>query len=174
MNFQYCPICGSGLRSALRFGRDRPVCDDCGYIHFVQPRLAAAMLARSAAGLLLVKRDIEPKRGRWTFPSGYVDSGETPADAAVRETHEETGAVVRVDGLVGVYAEPDNPVVLVVYHGLVEGGRVSARDETQAVAFYDPEYLPELAFDHDLEIIRDWRAILHGGEHRPGARHSGA
>ena len=77
--------------------------------------------------------------------------------AAIRETREETGLVIRIDGLVGVYSQSDRPVVLVVYAGTtIDGEMTFGNPEVQDLAFFDLDRLPELAFEHDLAIIQDW------------------
>ncbi|MGH2460323.1 MAG: NUDIX hydrolase [Chloroflexota bacterium] len=120
--------------------------------------------------LLLSRRAIDPGKGRWSFPSGYVDLGESPATAAVREVKEETGYDVRLSGLVGVYAGPNRPVVLVVYTGDVVGGTLGGCDEVEETALFDESELPPLAFEHDQQIVSDWLAFRAEGVTRGGLR----
>ncbi len=125
--------------------------------------------------LLLNRRAIDPGKGRWSFPSGYVDLGESTVGAAVREVKEETGYDVRLDGLVGVYSSASRPVVFVVYTGEVVGGVAAPCDEVEEVGLFDAQDLPALAFEHDAQIIRDWESWKHGeparlSEAKPGVR----
>src|SRR5262249_50648981 len=107
--------------------------------------------------LLLNRRAIDPGKGRWSFPSGYVDLGETTTEAAIREVKEETGFDIRLAGLIGVYSSAAPPVVFVVYGGRGRGGGAAAGcDEVEDVGLFDPSDLPPLAFEHDAQIVRDW------------------
>ena len=104
--------------------------------------------------LLLVKRDIEPHFGKWSFPSGYVDRGEMVENAAIREVNEETNLNIRLDSLQGVYSG-DGPVVLIVYQASPISQKASKGDEVSAVGWFDLDDLPRLPFNHDSNIIKD-------------------
>ena len=111
-------------------------------------------------GIVLLRRAIEPQMGMWSFPSGYVDRGEKLERALEREVLEECGLTVRVNWLVGVYSEAGQAVVLVVYHADVVSGELTAGDETSEARVFALDEMPELAFEHDDRIVRDWRAGL--------------
>ncbi|MBI2952706.1 MAG: NUDIX domain-containing protein [Chloroflexi bacterium] len=138
--------------------RARPVCSRCGFIFYQGPKLAVATVVVEDGKLLLNKRDVEPQKGLWSFPSGYVDLGEAVEDAAIRETREETGLEIHLNGLVGVYSRPERSIVLVVFAGTASGGEIVVGNETQDVRMFDLDDLPKLAFEHDQDIIRDWRS----------------
>ncbi len=157
----YCHRCGEILGEAIVAGALRPKCGSCGAVVFLDPKLAVVVIASQGPEILMVKRDIEPMMGRWSFPSGYVDRGEVVEDAAVREVREETNVNVSLDGLLGVYSREGAPVVLVAYAASIVGGSPSAGDEAQAVKLFPADDLPPLPFPSDPEIIADWR------RHRP-------
>ena len=159
-DLKYCQRCGSALAGAEVQGRTRPHCPSCGFVVFLDPKLAAAVLIAIDDRLLFVRRAIEPGLGRWSFPSGYVDRGESVEEAAVREVREETGLDVRLTGLVGLYSSKDSPVVLAVYEGEVTGDELMAGDEVQETGFFDYRELPPLAFPRDERIIREWLAAM--------------
>ena len=138
-------------------GATRPACDSCGAVVFLDPKLAVVVIVVREGNILMVKRDIEPMMGRWSFPSGYVDRGEIVEEAAVREVREETNVKVKLDRLLGVYSSQDAPVVLIAYAASVKGGTAEAGDETQAVGWFPADKLPPLPFPHDAAILRDWR-----------------
>ena len=138
-------------------GALRPACDSCGAVIFFDPKLAVVVIVAHERNILMVKRDIEPMMGRWSFPSGYVDRGEVVEEAAVREVREETNVEVKLDRLLGVYSGRDEPVVLVAYAASLQGGIAEAGDETQAVGWFATDELPPLPFPHDDAILRDWR-----------------
>ena len=153
----YCHRCGSAMNERDIAGTMRPSCDSCGAVVFFDPKLAVVVVVSREDKILMVKRDIEPMMGRWSFPSGYVDRGEVVEKAAVREVREETNVEVELDRLLGVYSSRGAPVVLVAFAASVEGGIAEAGDETQAVGWFPADELPSLPFPHDDAIMRDWR-----------------
>jgi ADP-ribose pyrophosphatase YjhB (NUDIX family) len=126
-------------------------------VRFHDPKLAAGVVVEHEGRLLLIRRNHEPALGRWSFPSGFVDAGEVVEEAARREVREEAGVDVRLDGLLGVFSSEGHPVVFIAYAGVSEGGTPAPGDEAFEVGLFDPGDLPELAFDHDGEIIEAWR-----------------
>lgn len=156
----YCPHCGGAVEERHAGGRLRPHCAACRVTFYADPKLAVAVLIQDQGKLVLQRRTIDPGLGRWSFPSGYVERGEPVEQAAVREVFEETGLQVRLSGLVGLYSRQDHPVVLAVYAGEIVGGVLQAGDETDAVATFDPDDLPTLAFEHDTQIIEAWQTLL--------------
>ena len=139
-------------------GAVRPACDSCGAVVFLDPKLAVVVIVSSGEKILMVKRDIEPMMGRWSFPSGYVDRGEVVEEAAVREVREETNVEIELERLLGVYSGRGEPVALVAYAARAVGGSAEAGDETQAVGWFSEDELPPPPFPHDDAILRDWRA----------------
>ena len=158
--YGYCLICAAPLELRRHEDHDRPTCLNCGFIRYIDPKVAVAMVLGSEDAILLGRRNIDPARGCWSFPAGYVNRGEVLEEAAVREVQEEFGVVVRLSGLVGVYSERGNPVVLVVYAGEVELGAQPRPDghELSEVRRFPLDALPELAFPRDRRILCDWQA----------------
>jgi ADP-ribose pyrophosphatase YjhB (NUDIX family) len=154
---KYCPNCGSQLVSRTLHGVSRPACPNCLFVHYAGPKVAVGVVIWRDGRILLNRRAIDPGKGRWSFPSGYVDLGETTANAAIREVKEETGFEVRLDGLVGVYSSETRPIVFIVYSGRVVGGAPVACDEVEEVGLFSESDLPPLAFEHDREIVDDWQ-----------------
>lgn len=157
MSARFCPQCGTPLRRRAAFGRRRKVCPQCGYVYFNDPKVAVGILARRRGRLLLVRRNIEPHLGEWSFPSGYVDAGEVLEQAALREVKEETGLDVRVERLLGAYSSPGERLIFIAYAARVTGGRIQVGAECQDVRFFPQDALPPLAFPHDPAILRAWR-----------------
>jgi 8-oxo-dGTP diphosphatase len=121
----------------------------------VTPLLAADGLIRGAEGrVLLIKRKNPPFQGAWALPGGFVDVGEDPRDACVREMAEETGLAVEVTGLGGFYGRPDRDprghTATVVYMLRVVSGEPRGGDDAEEARWFRPEELPdkEIAFDH--------------------------
>ncbi|MCH8222897.1 MAG: NUDIX domain-containing protein [Chloroflexi bacterium] len=151
----YCGFCGGGLEHHT-IGPD--ICADCGRPTYADPKVAAACIITIEGALLLVKRAIEPQIGKWSFPSGYVNRGEEVEAAAIREVAEETHLDARINWLVGVYSRKGHPVVLTVYDATAIGGEMVAGEETTDIGLFPLDSLPDLAFEHDEGVLRDWRA----------------
>ena len=100
---RYCSACGQSLTERHVFGKARPHCAACNRTFFEDPKLAVAVVIAIDGRILLQQRDIDPGRGAWTFPSGYVDRGEIVEEAAAREVLEEVNLAVRIDRLLGDY-----------------------------------------------------------------------
>jgi ADP-ribose pyrophosphatase YjhB (NUDIX family) len=161
----YCLVCGTPLEARHHEDRDRPTCPSCGFIHYLDPKVAVAVILGDERGVLLGRRCIDPGSGLWSFPAGYVNRGEVLEEAAVREVLEELGLAVRLTGLVGVYSERGEPVVLVVYAGHVEAGEPKPDGrEVSEVRRFGLDALPEdLAFPHDRQVLADWKRALQAG-----------
>jgi ADP-ribose pyrophosphatase YjhB (NUDIX family) len=153
---KYCPECATPIVWRLESGRERPACPRCGFIHYEDPKLVAVGIIPIAGRLVLGRRAIHPRLGYWSFPSGYVNRGEAVDAALVREVREETCLEVEVEGLLGLYSAPDNPIVLAVYVARQVGGELAVGDEVSEVGLFGPEELPELAFPNDQRIFADW------------------
>ena len=95
---KFCSHCGAGLTQRIPPGDDRPrfVCDQCHTIHYQNPRMVVGTIPEWEDRVLLCRRAIEPRRGYWTVPAGFMENGETLAQGAARETLEEACAAVTV------------------------------------------------------------------------------
>ena len=146
---KFCPRCGTMVGQSDRFGKVRPVCTKCGWIHFPDPKVAAAVVVEQGGRVLLVRRVNEPFRGLWTLPAGFVNGGEDPAAAAERECLEETGLSVRVTRVYNIVSGREHPRgadFVIVYEAEVFGGEMAANDDADAVEWFDRGNLPQLAF----------------------------
>jgi NADH pyrophosphatase NudC (nudix superfamily) len=158
----YCLLCGTPLEARRHEDRDRPTCPSCGFIHYLDPKVAVAVVVGHNESVLLGRRRIDPGSGSWSFPAGYVNRGEVLEEAAVREVGEELGVSIRLTGLVGAYSQRDDPVVLIVYAGEVQAGqpRPDGR-EVSEVRWFALDALPtDLAFPHDRHVLADWKRAV--------------
>lgn len=149
-DFKFCPKCGAALapQSLKAAEPDRLVCTACGFVFYLDPKVAACVICMHEGGIVLLRRGIEPQLGKWVFPGGFVDRGETVQDAAVRETREEVGLRVSLTGILDLYSFPGEEVVVAVYAADVVGGEMVVGDEAEDVMNFPPEQVPwdELGF----------------------------
>lgn len=165
--YRFCPRCASTLEPRTLKAGDPPrlVCQACGFVFFLDPKVATGAIFSLNGGILLVQRAIEPSYGKWVFPGGYVDRGESLEAAAVRETKEESGLDVCLTRLLGVYSSPGNPVILIAYVGEVTGGSIQVDEEGLDARAFAPAEIPwdQLAFPSTSEVIRDYLALARRG-----------
>ena len=152
----YCQICGSKLEKHISETIHHPYCHTCKKISYLDPKVATVIIIENNSTILLVKRDIEPNIGRWSFPSGYVDRGEKTEIAAAREVKEETGIEIKVIGLQGVYSGK-GAVIVIVYKAIALNPKSgNPREEVQEIKWFPIKDLPDLPFPYDDEIIFDY------------------
>ncbi len=158
---RFCPLCGASLRRepVPPDHREQSVCSRCRFVFYLNPKVVGATIPELDGRVLLTRRSINPGRGLWTFPGGFVDFGESVTDASVRETFEETGLHVDLTGLLNVYTYPGAPVI-VVYSARVLEGTLTTCDENDALEWVDPAAIPwdALAFPSTREALREWVA----------------
>lgn len=157
MNF--CPRCGRRLVDRVRYGKPHRVCDECGFVHFHDPIVAAVVFAAQDGRVLMVRRAVDPQKGKWAFPAGYIDYDEDPRQAAAREVHEETGLEVRITRVIDVLGhDPSGGVkasIAILFEGEIVGGAPCAQDDASEVAFFAPDEIPtdELASFQSIRLL---------------------
>jgi ADP-ribose pyrophosphatase YjhB (NUDIX family) len=152
----YCIRCGSPVHLEIKYGAQRPVCAQCGWIYFADPKVAVEVLVEKDNQVLLVKRGNEPQLGLWSQPGGFVDAWEDPARAAERECLEETGLVVKVARLLDVIAGHEYPGgadIVIAYRAEIVGGQLAAGDDALQAGFFSRAELPPLAFKATQRIL---------------------
>jgi 8-oxo-dGTP diphosphatase len=159
--YVYCPYCRTELTDRFVYGRLRRVCPACGFVHFLDPKVGAAALAERDGKVVLIRRAVAPSAGEWCLPSGFVECGESPADAAARECLEETGLQVHITALrhVDQYVDDPRGSGLIVFYGAqVTGGRLEAGDDASEVRFFAPDELPQdIAFPSNRHVLLRWQ-----------------
>lgn len=157
---RFCPLCGASLaRTAVPpENKLEMVCTACEFVYYLDQKVVAGTIPRDGDRILLTRRAINPSIGKWTFPGGFVEWGEAVEAAAVRETLEETGLHVALDGLVGVYSYAGSPIVIVVYGATVTGGTLAVCHENDRVEWIAPGAIPwgELAFPSTIAALEDF------------------
>jgi ADP-ribose pyrophosphatase YjhB (NUDIX family) len=157
----HCTRCGAALRFGPLVGeeRNRLACPVCGLIAYVNPRLVVTAFPITDAGeVVLLRRGIEPGRGLWAQPGGFLEVDETVTEAAIRETLEEIGLVVEPSEIVGLYSRLEAAVVTLVLEARIVGGRPRRTAEALDVRAFAPEAIPwsELAFSTSHWALVDW------------------
>jgi 8-oxo-dGTP diphosphatase len=159
--FRFCPACGGTLEARQLKAGDpaRLVCARCGFILYLDPKVAVGtVIAAADERIVLVRRAIEPGYGLWVFPGGYVDRGEEVTVAAMREAREEAGLQVRLDGLINIYSYPGRPIIVVVYRASIVGGDLQIDDESLEARLFSRAEIPwnDLAFRSTREALEDY------------------
>ncbi len=159
---RFCPLCGAPLvrEPVPPDQREQSVCSRCRFVFYLNPKVVAGTIPEQDGRVLLTRRSINPGKGLWTFPGGFVDFGESVTDAALRETFEETGLRVELLGLLNVYTYPATPVII-VYRARVTGGTLTPCEENDALEWVTPAAIPwdALAFPSTREALREWVAL---------------
>jgi ADP-ribose pyrophosphatase YjhB (NUDIX family) len=160
-NLNFCSSCGAALRLGAIDGEDRErlSCAACGHIAYVNPRLVVTTLPITDDGrLVLLRRGIEPGRGAWAQPGGFLEVDETVHEAAIRETLEETGLQIEPGEIIGLYTRLEAAVVTIAFEARVVGGSAAPTREALEVATFEPEAIPwpQLAFRTTMWMLRDW------------------
>jgi len=151
---RFCPRCGQPAQ--VKFPR-QIACSHCGYSAYYNPKpVAGAIPVDDQGRVILLRRGFDPGQGRWTFPGGFVDLGESVQEAAHRETDEELGMAIELGALVGVYSRAVDRVVLIVYRGRAVG-EPRTTPEAVEVRSFAPREIPwqELAFWSTELALRD-------------------
>ncbi len=157
----YCTRCGGELRFGPVEGedRDRLACESCGHVEYVNPRLVVTTIPVTDSGeIILLRRGIEPGLGSWAQPGGFLEVDETVTEAAVRETLEETGLVVRPGEIIGLYSRLEAAVVVIAFEAVVLSGEFRINPEALEIRAFRPEAIPwpEIAFKTTIWALRDW------------------
>jgi ADP-ribose pyrophosphatase YjhB (NUDIX family) len=154
-------MCGGDLetRSVKTSEPERLVCARCGFIFYLDPKVAVGtIITNQRAEIVLVRRAIQPGYGKWVFPGGFVDRGEQVHVAAVREAREETGLDIELDRLLNVYSYTGSVPVIIVYTARMIGGCLACDDEGLEARFFTPDEIPwdELAFRSTTEALSEF------------------
>ena len=158
----YCPYCAGGLVKKFCEGALRLFCEHCNEPIYENPIPATCLVVVDDLDrVFLVKRSVEPKKGFWCLPGGFMELGETPEQAALRELKEETGLSGRIEMLLGVSANPSalyHTVLMVGYLVKSYSGKPVAGDDATEIACFHYHDLPEVAFNSHLNFIRIYYA----------------
>lgn len=146
----YCSACGSPVTHRIPEGDSlaRAVCDACGTIHYVNPKIVVGCLPVFGDRILMCKRAIEPRYGLWTLPAGFMEINESAAEGAAREALEEANANVEIEDLYTVYSIPHISQVYMMFRARLLDPDVSPGVESLEVKLVTEDEIPwdQLAF----------------------------
>ena len=154
----YCPYCGTPLGSRQHEGRMRHYCEREGRFIYENPSPAATGLVTDETGrLLLVRRSVDPGRGEWALPGGFVETRESPEAAAAREIEEETSLNVSGPRLIGIIHQNSEfygtSLLIIGYHFEMFAGEIEPGDDASEARFFAPDELPPLAFESHRRLV---------------------
>ena len=176
---RHCLVCGDFLKPMMQEGRPRRRCRRCGWIFYDNPAPAAVAIIEGHGGLLLARRAAPPHEGTWDLPGGFVESGELPERALVRELKEELGARAVITGLHGFsidhYGAGGIPVLAVVYVARLTG-TPSPQSDVAEVRWFGWDALPwrQIGFPSIRDTLREYVRQRARRSRRRSARRRGA
>ncbi len=141
--------------------RERLVCSDCGFINYENPKIVVGSVVSWQGGILLCRRAIQPRRGYWTIPAGYLELHEAAHDGAIREAWEEARAQITLDRLLAVYNVARLSQVQLIWRASLAEPAFSAGPESEDVRLFDWDDIPwsDLAFPSVHWALKHWREV---------------
>ena len=160
----FCPYCGEKVVEKSFGERKHSYCQTCDVILYENPLPAvAALVLNHQDQLLLVKRSVEPAKGKWCLPGGFIEVDESVEEAVLRELEEETGIKGEIEGLIDFFSQKGryySAILIFGYKVKILGGEVKAGDDAQDVGFFGLDALPPIAFlSHQRLMEKGFRDI---------------
>lgn len=182
--YVFCPLCGTQLGDYARYGQMRRACPACSFVHFADPKVAVIGLIHHNGQILLARRAVDPAKGKWALPGGFMDAGEMPASALRRELMEEVALPIVVETLLDIFPMtghgPVSRGIVLAYlarpaqtiQGIGHAGgpsrvppKVQARDDVSEAGWFHPAQLPgELAFESTRTLLDLFVTTQTGGK----------
>jgi ADP-ribose pyrophosphatase YjhB (NUDIX family) len=155
--------------------RERLTCPDCGFIAYENPKMVAGSVVSVDGKILMCRRAIEPRKGFWTLPAGFLELHETPEEGAMREAWEEARARIAIDALLAVYSVPRISQVQLIYRATLSEPGFSAGPESLEVALFGWDEIPwtEIAFPSVKWALDEYRSRLGQAVFAPGVNPPG-
>lgn len=154
---KFCPYCGEMVIEKSFGNRKHGYCQKCDIIHYENPLPAVAALVLDQKNqLLLVKRSVEPGKGEWCLPGGFLEIDESIEEAVLRELEEETGIKGEIEGLIDFFSQKSRhyrAILIFGYKVKILGGEVKAGDDADDAGFFCPDALPPIAFLSHQQLI---------------------
>ncbi len=157
----YCPHCASKMITERVGDKPRRVCPSCRFIFFTDPKVGVGVLIIDEGKVLLVKRGMNPEKGKWSIPAGFLDYGEDPKITAAREVKEETNLQIKITGLLDIYFNSESLIhggasIFILYSAEAVAGELKAGDDADEACYFGRDELPDLAFPSTHGAIDRW------------------
>ena len=155
--------------------RERLVCDDCGFVVYDNPKVVVGAVCEWDRRILLCRRAIEPRRGYWTIPAGYLELHESTEEGAMREALEEASAKIAIDALLAIYNIPRISQVQLIYAARLETPSIAPGEESLKTKLVDWRKIPwdDLAFPSVRWALHDYREFKRDGDPTPRVNPAG-
>ena len=153
----------------VRFNAVRPVCTACGFVQFHDPKVAVIALVVHCSRVLLIQRAVDPAKGKWSLPGGYMDAGEMPQEALQRELKEEVGLGTKIGDLIEIFPMVNDGEerigIVLAYEGEPSGSPEIpfVADDAQDAGWFSSDEIPsDLAFESTETLLNNWIASSTG------------
>lgn len=156
MSTAFCSRCATPMAATLLGGREREQCPACGFVAWRNPAPVGLAVIEHAGQLVLIRRREPPLAGYWAPPAGYVECGESVPQAVMRESLEECGLEIALDGLIAVYSQAEVEVLILAYRARSVGGRLCAGDDASEVRLFAADRLPMQAPPDGGTLTDQW------------------
>src|SRR6187551_2471115 len=162
MDKPFCSCCGAHVQVLVQEGDHllRRVCPACGVVHYENPRIVVGCVPEHEGQILLCRRAIEPRRGYWTVPAGFMENGETLEAGAARECHEEALATVAIGSLLALVNIPEAQQVHVFFRARLTSSAFGAGPESLDAMLVDAADIPwgDIAFPSTVFALQRYLA----------------
>ena len=163
--FRFCPYCANPVVEEVRFNALRPVCSACGFVQFPDPKVAVIALVLHEDKVLLIQRAVDPAKGKWSLPGGYMDAGEMPREALKRELLEEVGLSANIGELIEIFPmvnEEGDRIGIVLAFQVEPSDSPEipfVADDAQDAGWFSAIQIPaELAFESTESLLQNWKS----------------
>lgn len=163
-DFTFCPRCATRLEVRTFGHEQRTICPACDFVHFRDPKVAVIALITCDQQVLLSRRGVEPQKGKWAIPGGYMDAGEMPEEALRREMREEMALELGEVDFRSFLPMANGRGIVLVFAAMPASQRcdvLAAYDDVSEVRWFSRDTLPkaeELAFDTTPHLLEIWRS----------------
>ena len=166
--YRFCPQCSTKLVQRTIMDQVRPACPSCDFIYFEDPKVAVVAFVTCQGRVLLIQRAVDPEKGKWAMPGGYMDAGEIAEEALQRELLEEVGLEIDIAALLGTHSlfytqkdgQQENVGVVLAYHASPKSGQLEqlfCQDDVMNAGWFLPNETPQdLAFELTAQLLADW------------------
>jgi ADP-ribose pyrophosphatase YjhB (NUDIX family) len=165
MIFSFCPLCASPMTPYEDDGFAREKCSQCGWVHYHNSRTTVSAIIAKDGKVLLCKRASDPFKSKWDLPGGYLEEQESPEDGLRREMKEELGIEllsIKLSSVIGPCYYPfdgQDQWNTDIYYEITTSDvpRAMSHSDVESVAWFDPDHLPDMAFDMNVKAIEKWK-----------------